>query len=94
MNCQISSNMYGISYKPTFVRQYKKLSPELKNDVKKVLDILKENPSHPFLKTHKLQGKLQGVWSCSANYSHRILFEYEDEGQIVCLAVGNHDVYR
>lgn len=86
--------MFEIKYKPTFVRQYKKLSEALKTEVKERIELLKEDPKHTFLKTHKLKGRLAGFWSCSVNYSHQMIFEYEDKNTIVLLSVGDHDVYK
>lgn len=86
--------MYEIKYKPSFVRQYKKLDEALQNDVKRTIELLKQDPKHSLLKSHKLKGKLKGVWSCSVNFSYRIIFEYEKELVITCLAVGDHDVYK
>ena len=86
--------MYEIVYKPTFVRQYKKLPLELQEEIKFTIQDLALNPKNPRLKTHKLKGKLEGVWSCSVNYAYRMLFEYEKPNTIVLLAVGNHDVYK
>ena len=83
-----------ILYKPSFIRQYKKLIPELQEEVKDTIELLGIDPDTPKLKSHKLKGKLQGCWSCSINFSYRIVFEYESSQSIVLLKVGNHDVYR
>lgn len=86
--------MYEIRYKPSFVRQYKKLEEDLRNDVKRTLDLLRQDPENVRLKSHKLKGQLKGLWSCSVNFSYRIIFEYEKELTITCISVGNHDIYR
>lgn len=85
--------MIRIGYKPQFLRQYKKLSSDLQNDVKRCIDALQQDPEHPFLKTHKLKGKLSPFWSCSVNFSYRIVFE-RTENEIILLMVGDHDVYK
>ncbi len=85
--------MYTIYYKPSFVRQYKKLDEGLKNDVKRTIELLKVDPKNPLLKSHKLKRKLVGCWICSVNFSYRIIFEYEKALVITCLAVGDHEVY-
>ena len=59
--------MYIIVYKPNFVRQYKKFSKDLQEEIRQKIEVLKENPKHPLLKSHILKGKLQGFWSCSVN---------------------------
>lgn len=55
---------------------------------------LSEDAFHPSLRTHKLKGQFAGVWSCSAGYDLRILFELvEHEGAeaVLLLTVGTHD---
>ncbi len=86
--------MYEIIYKPSFVRQYKKLPPALKIEIKEKINLFCQNPAHLFLKTHKLQGRLKEFHSFSVNYEYRILFQYESKKSAVLLAIGNHDIYN
>ena len=83
-----------ISYKPTFVRQYSKLVPELQAEVKRAIALFAKNPRHPSLRVHKLKGKLKQFFSFSVNYQYRIVFMYESKKNATLLAVGDHDVYR
>jgi len=66
--------------KPTsrFKRLLKKLSPELIKPVKKALELLQENPSHPSLRTKKYQS-IEDVWESSVNMNNRILWEYDKQ---------------
>lgn len=86
--------MVPVFYKPTFIRQYKKLSSALQLEVKEKTELFRKDPKHSFLKTHKLKGKLKGFWSFSVNYEYRIVFQYESKNGVALLAVGTHDIYK
>ena len=86
--------MIKILYKPSFVRQYKKLPEDLKTEVKQKIQLFKEDQNHLFLKTHKLKGKLNSHYSFSVNYDYRIIFEYKSKKEVSFLMIGNHDIYK
>jgi addiction module RelE/StbE family toxin len=82
-----------------FVRKFKRLvkkNPQLKTQIEKILELLTEDPFNSSLRTHKLKGDLDGVWSCSVDYDNRILFEFvvnsdSGEEEIFLLTLGSHD---
>jgi len=82
-----------------FIRKFKRLTkknPQMRSHVEKVLQLLTEDPFDSSLRTHKLKGDLDGVWSCSIDYDNRILFEFvanSDSGEedILLLTLGSHD---
>lgn len=60
------------------------------------IDDLAADPFLPKLKTHKLKGRLDGLWACSVEYDCRIIFFFasdpqEDEDAIVLVDIGSHD---
>jgi addiction module RelE/StbE family toxin len=60
------------------------------------LEKLSKEPFRPDLKTHKLHGKLAGLWACEVEYDCRIVFAFEKHpetgGEIIVLAdIGRHD---
>ena len=83
-----------IVYKPSFLRQYRKLIESLREEAKEKIEIFRQDPSHPFLKTHKLKGSLKDFWSFSVNYQYRIIFQYEAQDKITLIAIDNHDIYK
>ncbi|MCA9357330.1 type II toxin-antitoxin system mRNA interferase toxin, RelE/StbE family [Candidatus Nomurabacteria bacterium] len=83
-----------ISYKPSFVREFKKLPVELQEEAMERIDLFKDVKNHKKLKVHKLKGRLKDFHSFSVTYSHRIVFSYESKEEIVLIAVGDHDVYK
>ena len=61
-----------------------------------ILEKLAHEPFDPTLKTHKLRGKLSGLWACYVEYDCRIVFTFEkvpddDKDLIVLADIGKHD---
>lgn len=70
--------------------------PHLRPDIEDSLRLLQEDTFAPRLATHKLKGRLQGVWACSAAYDLRILFEFVpgsegEEDDLFLLEIGSHE---
>jgi len=90
-------SMFEIQYKPTFLRSFKKLDPQLQEEVEEVEEkvlFFRDVAQHKKLRVHKLHGQLRGCYSFSVNYSFRVVFVYETEGVVTLLDVGNHDMYK
>ncbi len=83
-----------VRYKPSFVREFKKLSAEIREEALEKIDLFRNIDNHQKLKVHKLNGRLKDFYSFSITYSHRIVFEYEAKDEVVFVAVGSHDIYR
>jgi len=86
--------MLDVFYKPTFTKQYKAFHESLKLEVKEKIALFRNDPVHPFLKTHKLHGIFRDKWSFSVNYKYRIVFQYLSKNEVVLLAVGDHEIYK
>ena len=82
-----------------FKRSFKKIvrkSPQLKNRVTEVLILLADDPFTPSLKSHRLGGKLAGLWSCSVAYDCRVIFSLSEDEEILeifilLVNIGSHD---
>jgi addiction module RelE/StbE family toxin len=51
-----------------FKRAFRKIikkNPEMSDRIINVLNLLSNDPLTPSLKSHKLTGSLEGLWSCS-----------------------------
>lgn len=90
--------MRTLVWSNTFARAYKKQMrkrPDLRSSVEKTLRLLVKDPFMPQLETHKLKGKLSGVWACSAGYDLRIVFDFVKSGQgrddIFLIEIGTHE---
>ena len=83
-----------IFYYSKFIRQYKKLPAEIKILVKNKELIFRDDSFDSRLKTHKLSGRLDGLYSFSINHSYRIIFRISEEGFAEFYEIGNHDIYE
>ena len=88
-----------IAWTPKSLRAFKRMvrkRPDFRPLIEEVLRQLAEDPFHPSLHTHKLKRDLSNIWSCSIDYSYRILFEFienseDQEEAILLLNFGSHD---
>jgi addiction module RelE/StbE family toxin len=82
---------------PSFLRAARrtvKKQPQIAAELQTILELLSEDAFHPQLRTHKLKGKLEGSWACSAGYDLRILFSFvqiEGAEALLLEAIGTHE---
>lgn len=87
-------NKIQIEYSTNFAREFKKLSQNKQKEALKAEKIFKADQFAVKLKTHKLTGKLKGLWAFSINYQDRIIFEFAGEGKVIFYRIGSHDIYK
>ena len=75
----------------SFNENFLQLTPEERKQIIKALRFLAENPRHPSLKTHKVEGTV--FMEAYANMDIRIIFERTSD-TIVLRSVGHHDVLK
>lgn len=66
--------MYTLSWSKGFQRGFKRAirkNPELQERIFSTLETLSREPFRPDLKTHKLHGKLVGLWACEVEYGQQ-----------------------
>jgi mRNA interferase YafQ len=91
--------MYNLSWSQSFKRGLKKAvrsNPHLEHKIFDMLELLCENPFDSRLRSHKLHGKLDGLWACVIEYDCRLVFAFEKDPQtdnpfIVLIDIGKHD---
>lgn len=83
-----------IEYSTNFVKQFKKLTPQIQRQAVRAEKLFKRDPFSPKLKTHKLSGSLHGLWAFAINYKDRIIFEFIGKGKVLFHKIGSHDIYR
>ncbi|MBF8249562.1 MAG: hypothetical protein HW400_163 [Candidatus Levybacteria bacterium] len=61
-------------------------------NIKKALNLLRENPRHPSLNLEKLKGS--NIWTIRIDKGNRIFFSWVDKTTALFLDIGKHDKYR
>ncbi len=89
--------MINIIWDRGFKKIYKKKvknDDELKNKFWDAVELFSKNPFDPRLRTHKLTGKLKGLWAFSVAYDCRVIFKFMDSDNVLLIDVGGHkEVY-
>ncbi len=75
-------------------KSLKKFPKNLLSKLDAKIELFREAPFHPTLKTHKLYGKLKGYYSFSVNYQYRIIFRLFSEEEAAFLKIGTHKIYQ
>ena len=76
-----------------FTKQFKQLPERIQKKAEKKLQLFRNNPLHPSLRLHPLKGKALGLWSISVNKKYRIIFKRRENGDVLFVAIGKHDIY-
>jgi len=83
-----------VSFDPAFKRAFRKRiapSEKLRKKFNELLPIFIADPFDARLRTHKLSGRLEGLFSVRVDYDIRIVFYFESEDKAVFLDIGTHD---
>ena len=85
--------MYQFTFSKAFKKHYNKLTTNEKKQLTGKLKLLSADPSHPSLRTKRVQGT-DSLFECSVNMDIRIIWFYEGDRMIILLDVGHHDILR
>ncbi|PIQ94958.1 MAG: type II toxin-antitoxin system mRNA interferase toxin, RelE/StbE family [Nitrospirae bacterium CG_4_10_14_0_8_um_filter_41_23] len=86
--------MIKITWDHGFKRIYKKKiknNEELKKRFWDAIELFSKEPFNFRLRTHKLTGKLEGLWAFSVSYDCRIIFKFLDKNEFLLIDIGGHD---
>jgi len=50
-----------------------------------------ENPWNSQLRTHKLTGRLDGLWAFSVSYDYRVVFRFINKHEVLLIDIGTHE---
>lgn len=84
----------AIHYNQDFANQFRRLPGVIQKKAAKTEILFRNNPFHPSLRLHKLEGNLKGLWSISIDMKYRIIFKPLENGVILFVSVGLHAIYE
>lgn len=64
---------------------------KLLNRIEKQIALFEENPKHPSLRTHKLSGTMDNMWSISITMNIRMAYVLLGKNSVVFVKIGTHD---
>jgi mRNA-degrading endonuclease YafQ of YafQ-DinJ toxin-antitoxin module len=83
-----------VSWDQGFKRIYRKKvknDAELKGRFWDAVEMFAKDPFHPHLRTHKLTGRLEGLWAFSVSFDCRVIFKFLSKTEILLIDIGGHD---
>ncbi len=82
---------FSDSFKKVFRKRVK--STEIEKEFWNILELFINDPFDSKLKTHKLSGKLKGLWSFSIEYDLRVIFFFTNDKpkKAIFVDIGTHD---
>jgi addiction module RelE/StbE family toxin len=83
----------SIHFNEKFKEQFQSLPKLIQKKAVKTEIYFREDPFHPSLRLHKLEGKLKGLWSISIDRKYRIIFKPLEKGIILFISIGIHAIY-
>ncbi|NQU83040.1 MAG: type II toxin-antitoxin system mRNA interferase toxin, RelE/StbE family [Parcubacteria group bacterium] len=77
-----------------YKKSFRKLPSLIQKKVIKKINVFRESPFDPTLRTHPLSGKDKECWAFWINYTYRIKFVFLSDKEVLFLEVGTHDIYK
>lgn len=82
-----------VHYTSDFRKSYQRLPMRIRDTIDRKDVFFRKDPFHVSLRTHKLHGPLNGLWSFWVTREYRVLFEFVKDGAIF-YDVGTHEIYK
>lgn len=82
--------MISVRFHRNFEKQFKKLSPRLREKFLERKDLFLQSQFHPLLNTHQLTGDRLGQWSMNISGDMRAIYEYADNAIVIFLEINTH----
>lgn len=83
-----------VKYSLDFLKHLARLPQKVAKRARERELIFLEDAFDSRLRTHKLHGREKESWAFWIDYTYRIKFIFLNEGEVLFLDVGTHDIYK
>ena len=86
--------MIKVAWDQGFKKAYQKKvknDAELKGRFWDAVELFAKDPFHRRLRTHKLTGRLEGLWAFSVSFGCRVIFKFLGKTEVLLIDIGGHD---
>ena len=81
-----------VTYEPSFLRDYRGLSEEVRRRAEKQIRLLLQNPRHPSLRARKIEG-YKDIYEARITEGYRMTYKMVGE-TFRLRRIGTHEIYR
>ena len=81
---------FSASFRQAFKRKTRR-NPTLEKRFWERVEIFRDNPFDPTLRTHKLTGAMKDWWSFSVEYDMRVIFSFIEKDRAMFVDIGTHE---
>jgi len=81
-----------VTYEPSFLRDYVSLPESVRRRAEKQIRVLLQNPRHPSLRAHKIQGSTD-IYEARVTGGYRMTYKIAGE-TLRLRRIGAHEIYR
>lgn len=79
---------------PQFESDFLELPAKIKSKSERKIKLFEDNCFNGVLDTHKLHGVLKEFWSFSIDGTHRVIFKFLPDKEVIYYRIGTHDIYE
>ncbi len=80
-----------VAYSKSFKKDFAKMQKKVQEQFFERLSLYLENPQHPLLRVHSLNGVYQGYQSFNVTADIRVIFTFRDNGDVLYIdMIGTH----
>lgn len=87
---KVTKIVWDAGFKKSYQKRIRH-NEDLKKKFWRNMRLFSKDPFRKSLRTHKLTGKLDGLWAFSIDYDTRVIFRFINDSDALLIDFGGHD---